>query len=1075
MATWGQRTRLRRCQCVVSVTGVLALMGPAADARFSAVSAQTPIVPAEAVAARDSGPESSAATAVRRYLDAVEREDGTKVSDAWSATAADREAALRGLRSTWLALDYQFQDVHVHELSISDTSARVRVTARRLETGLSANPREAPWSRVFDLVWVDGAWRITSERTATDVLAESIVVAASADARARLLRESRDLVGVELGEALMRLADREHIERRLEAALSGYTAVRELAADIGEPALEVAALQNLGNIHYVQQAFDTALEMYERRLALEDARHNTRGAVVALQAIASAHYAASRYDLAQHAYERLVGLERTVGTRASVATTLANLGNVYYLQGAFDFALGAYREALMLQAQLANEEERARLEFGIGRTLTALGAFGPALASHQEALTRREALGSRAEQGASLQEIGRVLFLQGALKASLDTYDRAAVLETALDNAAGLGRIQLSKGLVFSTQGRFDEALAAYRASIDAFERANEVGNTGFGWLGAASVALELGQTAEALTGYRTSAAIFGDQHDEVGLSRALVGMSIAHLEQRRFQEAMDVALRATALAEHAGSLESWWQAEYQRGRALSSLGRQTEAKDAYESAAALVDAARDESASRNEEGRTLADRVAPFTALVEFHTHTGGAMQAFVAAEEQKRRVIQEVLHEHRWRLAGDLSADELAEERRLSGQLVTTSQLRRRARSRVPQVASVVAALDDRRTSDRAALAAFDERLAARPAWRAGRARRPVTADSLMGLVRRDRALVEFVVGDLESYVLVLGGAEASKPVVRAHAIGVSRRDLVTRIQAFEAAIQRRADGYDGGRELFDLLFGPIQSVLETALEIVIVPDGPLWRLSFAALPMPDGRPLVERADLSLAVALLQGPQPVVETSAAALASTVATAAESRPSAQDPTEATVNDRSESRLPSVPSVETTATVVDPFAGSVVLGGRVTVNDVSPFHGRLSVDAAQAVALGANTTGLERDTDGSAELRALLAVRALPGSSIVGALEVPGAVNDGEGILGAIWALGVAGGRTIVVRRCIPETCDDRRAIEALSRVWATAPSAASAVRSTSRALRGGDVPPPAHVWASLVAVGSVE
>jgi hypothetical protein len=160
--------------------------------------------------------------------------------------------------------------------------------------------------------------------------------------------------------------------------------------------------------------------------------------------------------------------------------------------------------------------------------------------------------------------------------------------------------------------------------------------------------------------------------------------------------------------------------------------------------------------------------------------------------------------------------------------------------------------------------------------------------------------------------------------------------------------------------------------------------------------------------------------------------------------------------------------------LVDPFAGSLVLG-RVTVNDVSPFHGRLSADAAQAVAPRANTTGLERETDGSAELRALLAVRALPRSSVIETLEMPGEVNDGEGVLGALWALGVAGVRTVVLRRCLPETCDDRRAIEALSSVWSTAPSAASAVRSASRALRSGDIPPPAHVWASLVAVGSVE
>lgn len=1065
-------------------------------------------------------------TVLRSYLEAVEREDIDRVDAAWSLRATDREAVLRGLRSTWRALDYRFDNIQVLVLSADDSAARVRVSAIRRESGLAPEPRATSWSRVFDLALTEGVWRIVAERTAVEVLAEAMVVAPSADDRARLMRESQDLVGPELGEALMRVADREHIERRLDEALVGYSTIIELGDRVGDAALEVGALQNLGNIHYVRQEFDRALTMYERRLVIEEARRNVRGTVVALQAMASAHYASSRYDLAQRAYERLVDLERKVGTRASVASTLANLGNVHYLQGSFELALGCYKEALALQVQLANEEEQARLEFGVGRALTALGAFAPALVSHRSALARREHLGSRAEQAASLQEIGRVQFLQGALTASLQAYDHAAAVETEIDNPAGLGRILLSKGLVFSTQGRFDEALAAYRGSIASFERAGEIASTGYGWLGAASVVLEVGRPDAALVDYHKSAEVFEAHNDGVGVSRALVGMSIAHVERRAFQTAIETASRAAGLARQAGALESWWQAEYQRGRALWFLGQRAEARAAYEAAVALIDEARDESASRNDEGRTLADRVAPFTALVELHARAGDAMTALVAAEEQKRRVLEELVHEHRWRLLGDLSAEEAAEERRLTGQLVTTSQQRRRARARVPQVAEVVAALDRRVADDRTALRAFDDRLSAHHAWRASRARRRVSAEDVSALVRPGRVLVEFVVGDLESFVMAVRGRDDGEPEVRVHPIAVARRELTAQVGAFEALLRQDSLAHDAGSALFNSLFGPILQALDGARELVIVPDGPLWLLSFPALPTVEGAPLIERVAIQLTPALLQSPVPNApseptpsnapegqpgpvgsdaapvgarleatsiemtsmnttslaekaraEASFAAAPQDPAPLAASDPATR-PVEAPAGSPSTADGTSFPqqtvvNVET-LTTAERLEGSLLVRGRLTLNDASPFHGTLDAQAAEDLAAGSSAAALERSPEGAAELRAVLSARGVASVAVVAALESAREPNEGAGLLGAVWALGVAGARSVIWRRCDGAGCDDQRAIEALADAWTGAASPAVAVQTAVKRMRASSTPPPPSVWGSLAVAGSV-
>lgn len=1031
----GRAGRAARLLAFVALPVASAPPLPTAAVPFAQATPASLRVP-DAAPAPQSDTRETLMSTLQSYLRAVEAEDAQRLAEAWSDTAIDRELALRSIRSTWPALDYEFVDISIAVLAIEGSTAQVRVSATRRERGLTPELRQSRWSRIFDLAFADERWRITAEHTAADVFAERILGAPDDAARADLVSEASAAVGPELAEALMRVSDREHIERRLDRALSGYGVVRGLARSLGDAALEVAALQNLGNIHYVQQTFDRALEMYQGRLAIEEARGNLRGVAIAWQAIASAHYASSRYDLAQGAYERVIELERKVGTRASIATTLANLGNVYYLQGTFESALSAYREALDLQVQLANELERARLEFGIGRTLTALGSYTSAAAIHRLALERRERLDSRAEQGASLQELARVQFLQGELNASLDTYDRAADVEQALQNAAGLGRIALSKGLVYSTLGRYVEALEAYRASVARFEAGGEVASTGYGWLGAASVALETGRPDAALIDYRRSMQVFETHQDLVGVSRALVGTAMAQIEQRSFEPALAAAARAADLAEKAGTLESRWQAEYQRGRALWFLGRRDEAAKAYAMAASLVDEAREEAASRNDEGRTLADRVAPFTALVELHVHRGESTRALLAAEEQKQRLLAELLHEHRWRVTGDLDAAEVQEERNLTGRLITTSQQRRRARSRVPQVPEVVEALDRRLAEDRAALRDFETRMTSRRAWLRGRAREAVSLERARAVLRPGRVVVEFVVGDLETYAIAAKRNESGDLDVGTHTIEISRRDLRTLVEVFEAQLDAGRDEGELAASLFARLFGSLASAVVSADELVIVPDGPLWLLSFAALRAPEQVPLIERASLQMTPALLQAAGSDVEVKLAESGESEAT------------------RSRATL--------------------VIRGRVLANDASPFHATLSSSAGDELAAAAPTQPLDRVVEGLVELRSVLSIGGLPSAALLERLEVAGETNEGEGLIGVAWAFGVAGVDQLVWRRCQADNCDDRRALEALEHARRGKPLSAAGVRSAVLELRRSEVPTPARVWASIVALGRV-
>jgi CHAT domain-containing protein len=115
-----------------------------------------------------------------------------------------------------------------------------------------------------------------------------------------------------------------------------------------------------------------------------------------------------------------------------------------------------------------------------------------------------------------------------------------------------------------------------------------------------------------------------------------------------------------------------------------------------------------------------------------------------------------------------------------------------------------------------------------------------------------------VEFVVGEAASWVFVVrpdpGGA-----AITAHRIAAGRRALAARVGAFrEALAQRDLAAAGAARRLYDLLLGPAGAELRGVRRLLVIPDGPLWDLAFAALQPGPGQYLVERHALALAPSL-------------------------------------------------------------------------------------------------------------------------------------------------------------------------------------------------------------------------
>ena len=117
-----------------------------------------------------------------------------------------------------------------------------------------------------------------------------------------------------------------------------------------------------------------------------------------------------------------------------------------------------------------------------------------------------------------------------------------------------------------------------------------------------------------------------------------------------------------------------------------------------------------------------------------------------------------------------------------------------------------------------------------------------KPVPLASLQRAFARDEMLIEYVIGEAQSYCLRITRDEASIVVIPA-----GRRRIEELIDDYLSAVRSRQEESKAGFDLFSLLLEPVLSQ-QSATRLIIVPDGKLNLLPFDALRDSEGRYVLE-----------------------------------------------------------------------------------------------------------------------------------------------------------------------------------------------------------------------------------
>lgn len=577
-----------------------------------------------------------------------------------------------------------------------------------------------------------------------------------------------------------------------------------LYGSIGDRQRQGVVLQNLGVATRRLGRHEAARDYFARSLEIARERGDRALERDLAEELAQTYRSLGDSPQALAAYEAVLAGARAAGDQAAERRALGSLGLLHADAGDAERGLEYLRTALDLARRTRHRHDEGAALWNMGDVQLDRGRYEDALhAFWQAGLIARE-LGDTRREAAALGKLGTCQYFLGDYPRAENHFRQSLELARASGDLRAQSDAWRGLGSVAYGQGRLDAAIAAYEKDLEIARRLADRVREGkaLGNLGLAYTAR--GEHGKAIEHIERDLAIARERGDRQAEGQALTNLGTAHHHRGDYARAAEQYRQGLAAARAIGYRRGEGIALTNLGYALLKGGRLDAAEDALREALTVLDGIRERA------GRSDAHQVS----LFETHLRTYRFLQVALVARGRPEAAL-EVAERGRARALAELLAGRAtpgAETRAPAVPPPSLAQIRDAARTRQAVLVEYSAVPEEHQLF--IWVVSPDGQVRFRRVDLAGPGRGWSTLDDLVARTRRS--------------------------------LGVRGRGAARPPSGPEDERWRKA--------LYEILIAPIAADLpsDSDVPIILVPQGPLFLVPFAALMDASGRDLIERHTL-------------------------------------------------------------------------------------------------------------------------------------------------------------------------------------------------------------------------------
>jgi tetratricopeptide (TPR) repeat protein len=545
-----------------------------------------------------------------------------------------------------------------------------------------------------------------------------------------------------------------------------------------------------------------------------------------------------------------------------------NFAGIHYLLGEPEAAFARFEQAETIARDIGDDQNYAEALRNEAQLAANLGMFDRALVKFTAALEVFEARDQRGDVANVLWGIGSTYLGLGVFERAREFLELALERAEQADDPAAAFSARLLLGEAYRHLDQPALALAVHEHALADSERHGKASNAARAAAAWGKDSLAAGRADEAVPRLQRAVATFRKISYRRELADALYALGTAHLAGDASRDARAAFAEAERLQRELGDARGLVLTLTRKARLESEDGDLAGALATAAEAAEVLERARGNVSNSDLQASFFGSRLQPYDELVRLHLASGerngqaepAALAALAAAERSRSRTLKDLLARGRASEGGTAHAELTG---RLNGQLMRLRKLQEtleRAGEDDALRARAAAEIESTKSSLRRLrleLDALDARTAASDPLRAALLAAPDDLDGIAADLPGDVAVLAYYVGAEEAT-----GWLVRRGSIRAFRLPPSADVEQAALSAFEVASHWDPEVdpvYDALQAVADMVLPALDE--EAGLRrLVVVPDGALHRVPFAALPMPrnPGTLLLERYEISTAPAV-------------------------------------------------------------------------------------------------------------------------------------------------------------------------------------------------------------------------
>ncbi len=295
--------------------------------------------------------------------------------------------------------------------------------------------------------------------------------------------------------------------------------------ELGELSLQGESLVLLGLCHQRMAERQAAAASFQRAADSAESAGDDRLQALALHNLGLVYLRSMDLEPAIRSFREELPLRQKTRSRRAEAVAYHALGQAFQIQDEVQQALDCYAQALDL---FVEPEDRLRSIHNRGVLDLSLGRLPQARDALIEAEELAAAVGNLRTQSATLNQLGELHRRLDERETALGYFDQALALRRNLEDRRGEANSLANIGRVLQARGDYAQSLAYYQDALEILDGLEQPWLAARVLLNRGSLHLDQGQSEPALDAFRRSVELYRGVGDPTGEAEGLLGLARA-------------------------------------------------------------------------------------------------------------------------------------------------------------------------------------------------------------------------------------------------------------------------------------------------------------------------------------------------------------------------------------------------------------------------------------------------------------------------------------------------------------------------------------------------------------------